>query len=134
MIISIKYTVLSSAIVFLSAIVPFLTHAQAPGTPSPTTPPGTGGGGLSFKLQNPIAFDSIEKLLVAILNIIIVIATPIVVIFIILAGFKYVTARGNPAKITEATQALTYAIIGGVLIIGAVAIARIIANLVGAFG
>ena len=88
---------------------------------------------MSFQLKNPIAFNSIQEFLVAILNIIIVIATPIVVIFIILAGFKYVTARGNPAKITEATQALTYAIIGGVLIIGAIAIARIIGNLVGAF-
>jgi hypothetical protein len=70
---------------------------------------------------------------VALLNVFIVIATPIVVIFIILAGFKYVTARGNPSDIQEATRALTYAIIGGVLIIGAVAIAEIIKNLVTSF-
>ena len=131
--ISIKSSVATkSLVVFLATVVPFLSHAGTSSSTAPATP--SGGGGLSFKLQNPIAFDSIEKFLVAILNIIIVIATPIVVIFIILAGFKYVTAHGNPAKITEATQALTYAIIGGVLIIGAVAIARIIANLVGAFG
>ncbi len=55
------------------------------------------------------------------------------VIFIILAGFKYVTARGNATQVQEATRALTYAIIGGVLIIGAVAIAEIIKNLVTAF-
>jgi hypothetical protein len=93
-----------------------------------------GGGNISYALKNPLAFDSIESFVVAILNVVIVIATPIVVLFIIFAGFKYVTARGNPGQIQEATQALTYAIIGGVLIIGAVAISKIIGNLVTAFG
>lgn len=91
------------------------------------------GAQASQGLQNPIKVDSIQELLLILLNLVIVIATPIVVLFIILAGFKYVTARGNPAKIQEATQALMYAIIGGVLIIGAVAIAEIIKNLVTAF-
>ena len=91
------------------------------------------GAQASQGLQNPIRVNSIQELLVILLNLVIVIATPIVVLFIILAGFKYVTARGNPGQIQEATQALTYAIIGGVLIIGAVAIAEIIKNLVNAF-
>src|SRR3989344_3115663 len=99
--------------------LPFLSHAQS--------------SGLSYSLKNPLAFETIQDFLLAILNVIIVIATPIVVIFIILAGFKYVTARGNAAKVQEAAQALTYAIIGGILIIGAVAIAQIIKNLVDAF-
>lgn len=43
-------------------------------------------------LQNPIRVNSIQELLVILLNLVIVIATPIVVLFIILAGFKYVTA------------------------------------------
>lgn len=101
---------------------------------TPVTPPaGQGGQQLSYELKNPLAFDSLQDFIVAILNVFIVIATPIVVIFIILAGFKYVTARGNPSAIQEATRALTYAIIGGVLIIGAVAIAEIIKNLVTSF-
>ena len=95
---------------------------------------GVNKGDLSYSLQNPLAFDSIQGFIVAILNIIIVIATPIVVIFIIFAGFKYVTARGDASKVQEATRALTYSVIGGVLIIGAVAIAEIIKNLVTSFG
>lgn len=94
---------------------------------------GAQGTGASQGLRNPIRVNSIQELLLILLNLVIVIATPIVVLFIILAGFKYVTARGNPNQIQEATQALTYAIIGGVLIIGAVAIAEIIKNLVEAF-
>jgi formate-dependent nitrite reductase membrane component NrfD len=50
-----------------------------------------------------------------------------------LAGFKYVTAQGDVGKIQDSTRALTYAIIGAILVIGATAIAQIIKNLVNAF-
>ncbi len=132
--------------VCLFALMPMLLFAQSRGTdPAPAQPvaPSRGAdpepesqntqGDLSYSLQNPLAFDSLEGFIVAILNVIIVIATPIVVIFIILAGFKYVMARGNANEIQEATRALTYAVIGGVLIIGAVAIAEIIKGLVTSF-
>jgi hypothetical protein len=127
--------VLAVTIAFL-AIVPLLVSGatEGPSKSTATEGPTKSAGNLSFKLQNPLAFDSIEDFIVAILNVVIVLMTPIVVIFIIFAGFKYVTARGNSEKIGQATQSLTYAIIGGVLIIGAVAIAQIIKNLVTAFG
>jgi hypothetical protein len=89
--------------------------------------------GSSVELANPLKVGSIEELLVEILEIAIVIATPIVIFFIIYAGFMYVTARGNPANVEKAHKAITYALIGGVLIIGAVAIGEIIQNLVGSF-
>jgi formate-dependent nitrite reductase membrane component NrfD len=85
------------------------------------------------QLLNPLAFDSITDLLEAILNVLIVLAVPIIVFFIIYAGFLYVTARGNAQQIQDATRALTYAVIGGVLIIGALAIATIIGNIVNEF-
>ena len=92
---------------------------------SPTVQPVT--------LNNPLRVNSIEELLVAILNIFMVLMIPIIVFFIILAGFKYVTAQGNPGQIEEATTTFTYAIIGGVLILAAVAIAEIIKNTVDSF-
>lgn len=91
------------------------------------------GKGIDFTWKSYIAPTSIESLLLAILNIFIIIATPIVVLFIIYAGFLYVTARGNAQQVQQATRALTYAIIGGVIIIGAVAIAAIISGVVGSF-
>jgi hypothetical protein len=128
----------------LATILPSITLAQNRGTRATSTSLASPNGGvratssratgdLSYSLKNPLAFDSIQDFVVAVLNVIIVIATPIVVIFIILAGFKYVTARGNATQVQEATRALTYAIIGGVLIIGAVAIAEIIKDLVTSF-
>lgn len=95
---------------------------------------GTGGGGAgSVRMENYLSVDTIQDLLVAILNIVIILMIPIIVFFIILAGFKYVTARGNASQVEEATRALTYAIIGGVLVLGAVALSEIIANVVGQF-
>jgi len=84
-------------------------------------------------LANPLRVNTITELLAAILNIVIVLAVPIIVFFIIYAGFLYVTAKGNAQQIEQATRSLTYAVIGGVLVLGAVAIAEIISNLVQSF-
>lgn len=102
------------------SLSPLITLAQAP-------------SGSTVTLTNYLNVSTIEELLEAILNILIVLATPIIIFFIIYGGYLYVTARGNPEQIKTATTALTYAIIGGVIIIGAVAIGAIIGNLVGAF-
>jgi len=54
-------------------------------------------------------------------------------LFIIYAGFMYVTARGNVEQTQQATRTLVYAIVGGVMILGAVAASEIVRNLVDAF-
>lgn len=108
--------------IVFAGIALYLTHAPAV----------HGGEGL----VNPLAgsgITTINGLLVAILEIVIVLAMPIIVFFIILAGFKYVTARGNATQTEEATRALTYAIVGGVLVLGAVVISSIIGNVVTEF-
>ncbi len=102
------------------SLVPFLAHAQTPAT-------------MSVRLENPLRVDSITGLLEALLSIVLVLATPVIIFFIIYAGFLYVTARGNASQVEQATRSLTYAIIGGVVIIGAMAIATIVSNLVEAF-
>jgi len=107
--------------VFYVYLVPALVSAQ--------TTPGT----RSIRLNNPLRVDNITDLLEALLSIVLVLATPVIIFFIIYAGFLYVTAQGNAEQIKQATRALTYAIIGGVIIIGAMAIATIVKNLVGAF-
>ena len=133
-----------SLILFLALglFIPSIILAQQapsnPSTPPPepvestdrtqtNTTPGSKG------LVDPLNGVTIPGLLDALLGVVIVIATPIIVFFIIFAGFKYVTARGNATQVQDATRALTYAIIGGVLVIGATAITTIITGLVDAF-
>ena len=118
-----------------AASVPLAVFAQGvadDGSRAGQTPNGCGGD-LNFCLQNPLRFNTLESLIVGILNVLLVIAVPIIVFFIIFAGFSYVTAQGNPEKIKQASRSLTYAIIGGVLILGAVAISEILQNVVESF-
>jgi hypothetical protein len=82
---------------------------------------------------NILAFPSVEALLVAILNVAIIISTPIVVLYIIYAGFMYVTARGDAEQVKQASRALTYGVIGGVIIVGGVAIVQIMSSVVEGF-
>ncbi len=110
---------------YVLVIMPLLLVSETVFAQAPAT--------ISVKLKNPLKVQSLNDLLEAILQIFVVLATPLIVFFIIYAGFLYVTARGNPEQIKQATQALTYAVIGGVIILGAFAIATIVSNLVSAF-
>jgi len=92
-------------------------------------PPGIGP---ITTLINPLGVNSIEEFFLKIIQIVIIFAIPIIVFFIMLAGFKYVTARGNMEQVKEATTALTWALVGGVLILGAQAILEIIKGTIAA--
>ena len=115
-------------VVLLFSFIWLLSSEVAIATTTTGSNPGT-----SVALKNPLKMKTAEELLTTILEIVIILATPFIVFFIIYAGFLYVTARGNAEQITQANRALTYAIIGGVIIIGSVAIATIIKNIVLAF-
>lgn len=95
---------------------------------------GSGGSGTGIgsvgTLKNPIKAQSIQEFIYQIIDIILVFATAIIVFFIILAGFKYVTANGNEEKVKSATSALTWAVIGGVLVLGAKILLEVIQNTV----
>jgi hypothetical protein len=84
-------------------------------------------------IQNPIKADNIIELFETIIDIVLVFAVPIIVFFIIYAGFMYVTARGNESKISQAHMALLYALIGGVLILGAKVLIAVISGTVETF-
>lgn len=126
---SLSKTFLPNISVWLILAASATSQVLAQADPPVGTPPAT----QSMKLENPLKIGTINELLEAILGIVIVLATPVIVFFIIYAGFLYVTARGNPEQIKQASQALTYAVIGGVIILGSFAIAEIVGNLVSSF-
>lgn len=95
------------------------------------TPGGDGNG--SATLDNPLQSDSLIGFFQAILDVLLIFAVPIIVFFIIFAGFKYVMARGNPGEIATANKALLYAVIGGVLILGAEVLLAVIEGTIAAF-
>lgn len=124
----------------LIILIPYTTSAQGldgfgDGSlpTSGTDNPSTEGTENPEALINPLAFDNFVDFLSAILAVVMVIAVPIIIFFLVYAGFLYVTAQGNSEQVGKATRALTYAIIGGLIILGAEALSVIIQNIVGEF-
>lgn len=111
------------------AVTPLLaqTLGGGGGTPAPA-----GVTQLDFELDNPLQDDinTVPVLIEKILEIVVVVAVPIITLMIIYTGFLFVQARGNSAKIKAAKDALLYTVIGAAIIIGAWTIAQIIGGTV----
>lgn len=89
----------------------------------------TNGGGVT--LPNPLAggVDSIRGLVEFVLNnIVLPVGAIVVVLYIIYAGFLFVTARGSESKLEDAKSTLYHAIIGTAILLGATAISIAISN------
>jgi heme/copper-type cytochrome/quinol oxidase subunit 2 len=74
----------------------------------------------------PAQFSHLEKILVAVLNKAMVVATLAVFAMLVLAAFRYLTAGGDAKAMQTAKNTLTYAILGLVLMIVAWFILRFI--------
>ncbi len=105
-------------------LLPVLSLAQIP----PGGGPGGGGGGVGGgSFVNPIQYDSIEEFLIAVLNAVVLILFPIIVLMLVYCGFAFIAARGNETKIKEARRVFFWTLIGGLIILGAKALALAIA-------
>lgn len=93
----------------------------------------TSVGGGSASLTNPLKATTISGFLLAVVDVILVFALPLIVLYIMYAGFLYVTARGEPGQITTARSALLWAIAGGVIVLGAKLIVSVIEGTIQAF-
>lgn len=107
-------------------LLPALSLAQppAPAPPNNSASSSNVGGG-SF--VNPIQYDSIEEFLIAVLNAVVLILFPIIVLMLVYCGFAFIAARGNETKIKEARRVFFWTLIGGLIILGAKALALAIA-------
>lgn len=98
------------------------------------TGPGDGGTtSVKLKLENPIGSDNIKEFIIKIIDVLLIFAVPIIILFIMYAGFLFTTARGDTTKITEARTALLWAVVGGVIILGAKLIIEVIEGTITAF-
>jgi hypothetical protein len=103
----------ASLLVFILGIVPYVHFvAEAAGGPS--------------KFPNPIRATSLSGLLRDLMKIVIQLGAIAVVFFLILAGFKFVTARGDTKQIESARSTLTWTVVGGMIVLGAQVIAEAI--------
>ncbi len=87
---------------------------------------------IKIGITNPLKaeIDTIPKFIVAIIEIVLIIAVPIIVLAVIYVGFLFVKAQGKPEEITKAKKALLYTLIGAALVLGAFVIANAIGKTV----
>jgi len=83
-----------------------------------------GGGTTGTKLINPLgAGTDIPTLLGKIMDFVVYAGSVVVILMLVYVGYKFVVARGEPGKITEARQALLWTIVGALILLGAKVIA-----------
>ena len=80
--------------------------------------------------QNPLQVNDIQSFIATALKALVVVALPIITLFIVISGFMFVAARGNESKLSDAKKNFMYVIIGSILILGAWVLATIIGGTV----
>lgn len=73
--------------------------------------------GQVIKIENPLEAETFEELIDSIINFIFSIAIVIAPIMIIVSGFYFVTAAGDPEKIKTAKRIILYTMIGLIIVI-----------------
>ncbi len=82
------------------------------------------------KLESPFVYKTVSDFISTVLKAVVYLAMPVIALFLMYAGFKYIAARGNPGAINEAHQNFMYVIIGAALILGAWVLATLIGGTV----
>lgn len=84
------------------------------------------------RLENPLdsSFSDIPSFIAGALKVLVMVALPIIALFIVIAGFMFIKARGNSSELTKAKENFLYVIIGALLILGAWVIATLIGGTV----
>ena len=76
-------------------------------------------------LQNPLAkggINTIAEFFEMLLRIFILLAYPVIVLFMVYAGFLFITAQGSTEKLTLAKKIFLWTLIGALIVLGAQAL------------
>ncbi len=75
--------------------------------------------GAQITIPNPLNYDSVEELIKAIIDFLWTLALVLVPLLVVIAGFLFITAGGDPQKVTNAKRMITYIIVGFLVIASA---------------
>ncbi len=75
-------------------------------------------------------FSTVPDFIAGVLRVVVMIALPIITLFIVIAGFRFIWAQGNQSELTEAKKNFVYVLIGSLLIMGSWALVTLIAGTV----
>jgi hypothetical protein len=109
---------------------PATNQPISPATNQGISPATNGSQPVMATLQNPLKVASLGALYDSILKIVIEVGYVIVALFLLLAGFKFVTAQGSESKLEDAKKTFYYTIIGALIVIGAQTIFAILKGVI----
>lgn len=116
------------------AISPLIVLAQNPPQTLPTTvgnPAQTVPTKIPISIPNPVgSINSLSDLFYKIVNFVVSLSYVVIAFFLLLAGFKFVTAQGSEDKLTDAKNTFKYTVIGAILIIGAQVIVDVVKGII----
>jgi hypothetical protein len=115
-----KKLLLRASVGLALLIQPVVAFADGSGTPSAS----------SGTVVNPLGVTTFCGLIKALLSAAVAIGIPIAVLFIVWAGLKFVLAKGNSTKLTEARTNMLYTVIGIGIFLGAWLLVMVIQNTV----
>jgi len=91
--------------------------------------------GLTGIINNPdpanTDLDDVRVILVRIIKYVLAFAGAIAAIFVVVSGYQYILAAGNPEKLEKAKMGLTWAIVGFILTASAYAIVNLLQSALG---
>lgn len=90
--------------------------------------------GAQVVIENPLKYGSIEELIDSLINFIFWISLAIVPLMIIIAGFYWLTAAGDPKKVKTALDIIKWTVIGFAIILFAKGLVAIIRHVLGGVG
>lgn len=79
---------------------------------------------------NPIKSTDLRQLVKDILDVVVEFGAIVVVFFVVYAGFLFVKAQGDPAGLKKAKETFFWTIVGGMIVLGAHVLSRVIKNTV----
>ncbi|MEI6864225.1 MAG: hypothetical protein WCK46_02575 [Candidatus Adlerbacteria bacterium] len=119
-------------LVSLFLLLPVVVAAQNQGGNSLPNQGGTSapnqGGNSVTRLTNPLAAETICGALKLFLTVLLTLAIPVAVLFIVYAGFLFIWARGDPKGLQKARANLFYVVLGVGIFVGAWLLGQVVAN------
>lgn len=104
-------------IIITSLLLPFIVSAASL----------TGG---ENEIGNPIKSQTFDQLLSNFFNKINPVMELVAMFFVLLSGYKFLTAQGEPGKIKEAQQMFLWTVVGVAIVVGAQLIIKIIKDII----
>lgn len=114
----------------VTVVLPSLSFADT----TSGVPAGSTSGGTTVAIQNPLNsnYSTIPLIIQGLLHAVEYVGGIACALWIVWAGFLFVSAQGNPEKLEEAKRTITHALIGTGIILGASVILTIVTNTINA--